>query len=112
MLVRCRRGRIIERGCEEWRPYTIAGFRLENSNSKSVVEPMWKHYYSVTSRGEALSLLSEHAGRARIIAGGTDILIELERGQRPGIDTLIDLSRVPGQDTIAANGDFIRLGAL
>jgi hypothetical protein len=55
---------------------------------------MWKHYYSITSLDEVLSLLAEHAGRARIIAGGTDILIELERGQRPGIDTLIDLSRV------------------
>src|SRR5215472_1232550 len=112
MLVRCRRGRIIERGCEEWRPYTIAGFRLENSNSKSVVEPMWKHYYSVTALSEALNVLSEHAGRARIIAGGTDILIELERGQRPGIDTLIDLSRVTGLDAIELDADSIRLGPL
>lgn len=73
---------------------------------------MWKHYYSVTSRNEALRLLAEHAGRARIIAGGTDILIELERGQRPGVDTLIDLSRMSGMDTITMDGDTIRLGAL
>lgn len=73
---------------------------------------MWEHYYSVASLNEALKLLSEHAGRARIIAGGTDILIELERGQRFGIDTLIDLSRVPGLDTIVLEGDSIQLGAL
>ncbi|MHB8626982.1 MAG: FAD binding domain-containing protein [Aggregatilineales bacterium] len=73
---------------------------------------MWKHYYSVTSINEALRLLAEHTGHARIIAGGTDILIELERGQRPGIDTLIDLSRVSGLDTITLDGDAIRLGAL
>jgi len=73
---------------------------------------MWKHYYSVTSIAEALALLAEQQSHARIVAGGTDILIELERGVRKGIDTLIDISRVPGLDTISLHGDSIRLGAL
>ena len=37
---------------------------------------MWKHYYSVASITEALELLAEHRERARVIAGGTDILLE------------------------------------
>ena len=73
---------------------------------------MWHHYYSVASLGEALQLLAEHGARARIVAGGTDILIELERKLRPGVDTLIDISRVPGLDTIRRHGDGIRLGPL
>lgn len=73
---------------------------------------MWRNYYSVTSLEEALSLLSEHRAGARIVAGGTDLVIEFERGQRPGVDTLIDLTRVPGLDQIAAFGDTIRLGPL
>ena len=46
---------------------------------------MWENYYSVTSIGEALELLAEHREEARIIAGGTDILLELEGGQRPDV---------------------------
>ncbi|MCS6870810.1 MAG: FAD binding domain-containing protein [Anaerolineae bacterium] len=73
---------------------------------------MWKHYYTVTSIGEALQLLAERGARARLIAGGTDLLIELERGQRPEVDTIIDISRIPNLDRIQCYGDEIRLGAL
>ncbi len=73
---------------------------------------MWQNYHTVTSVSEALKLLHEHGARARLVAGGTDIIIELERKQRPGVDTLIDISRVPGLDEIRLHGDSIRLGPL
>lgn len=73
---------------------------------------MWENYYSVTTTAEALELLAEHRQRARIIAGGTDILIELERGARPDVTALIDISRVPGLDAITQHGDEIHLGPL
>jgi carbon-monoxide dehydrogenase medium subunit len=72
---------------------------------------MWKSYYSVTTVSEALKLLDEHGARARVIAGGTDILLEMERGQR-GTEILIDISRVPGLDRVRLYGDTISLGAL
>ena len=73
---------------------------------------MWEHYYTAASVTQALELLAAHNGRARLIAGGTDILLELERGVRKGVDTLIDISRIPGLDTISLHGDTIRVGAL
>lgn len=73
---------------------------------------MWSQYHSVTSVSETLDLLAKHREKARIIAGGTDILIELERHQRSGVDVLIDITRVPGLDTIQLHGDHIRLGPL
>jgi xanthine dehydrogenase iron-sulfur cluster and FAD-binding subunit A len=73
---------------------------------------MWSHYYSVATLNEALNLLTQYGARARIIAGGTDMLIELERGQRPGVDTLIDITRVPGIDSITKANGQIRLGPL
>jgi xanthine dehydrogenase iron-sulfur cluster and FAD-binding subunit A len=73
---------------------------------------MWKHYYTATDSAEALRLLAEHAGHARLIAGGTDLLIELERGLRRGIDTLIDISRLTGLNRITLENDRITLGAL
>ncbi len=73
---------------------------------------MWQNYFSVASVSEALDLLAEYGQRARIVAGATDLIIELERGQRPGVDTLIDITRVPGLDQITQHGDTFRLGPL
>ena len=73
---------------------------------------LWNRYFSVTSITEALQLLAEYRERARIIAGGTDIILELERGQRPDVDILIDISRVPGLDAIALHDGNISLGPL
>jgi xanthine dehydrogenase iron-sulfur cluster and FAD-binding subunit A len=73
---------------------------------------MWQNYYTPTSVDETLHLLAEYQKRARLIVGGTDIILELERGQRPGVDTLIDVSRVPGLDKITNDGSIIRLGPM
>ncbi|HEX3051489.1 MAG TPA: FAD binding domain-containing protein [Aggregatilineaceae bacterium] len=73
---------------------------------------MWRNYYSVNSLSEALELLGEYGSQARIVAGGTDLILEIERGQRPGVETLIDITRVPGLDEITLRGDTFRLGPL
>jgi carbon-monoxide dehydrogenase medium subunit len=81
----------------------------ENWKLKSM---MWKQVISVASAAEAVSLLSEHGTSARIMAGGTDLLIEIERGVRSGIETIIDISRAAGLSDISLDGGYIRLGAL
>jgi carbon-monoxide dehydrogenase medium subunit len=74
---------------------------------------LWKQYFTPASLDEAVDLLAEHADRARIVAGATDIILELQRGIRPGIDTLIDITRIPDLDHITLDAsDRIHLGPL
>ena len=73
---------------------------------------MWEAYYSVSSLDEALALLDEYQHKARIVAGGTDLIIEMERGQRPELKVLIDITRIKGLDRISRRGERIRLGPL
>ncbi len=68
---------------------------------------MWNHYYSVSSIDEVLQLLSEFGPSARIIAGATDLMLEMERGVRKGIKTLIDVTRVAGLDQIVMDEDMV-----
>jgi carbon-monoxide dehydrogenase medium subunit len=63
-------------------------------------------YLAPGSIEEALIALAEGEGRARLIAGGTDLLLEMGRGQRPDVDTLIDLTRVAELDQIALVGEW------
>ena len=74
---------------------------------------MWRTYQSVTTLEEAIQLLAHYQDKARIIAGATDLLIELERGVRTGIEALIDITRVPDFARITLDDEgYIHLGPL
>ncbi|HEY3290264.1 MAG TPA: FAD binding domain-containing protein [Anaerolineae bacterium] len=73
---------------------------------------MWNEYYTPATVDEAVAQLSQHAADARIIAGGTDLVIELDRGVRR-LETLIDISKIEGLDTIQLDAaGWIHLGPL
>src|SRR5512141_2882727 len=74
---------------------------------------MWHAYLNATSIEEVLQTLKEKGEHARIVAGGTDLILELERGLRKGVDTLIDVTRIPHLNRISIYEDnIIHLGAL
>lgn len=74
---------------------------------------MWHEYINATSIEEVTRILAEKRERARIVAGGTDLILELERGARKGVDTLIDITRIPQLTQITIDEDeVIHLGAL
>ena len=74
---------------------------------------MWKKYFNAISVDEVVKILAEKKESARVVAGGTDLILELERGIRKGVDTLIDVSRISTLKKIHVDEDgTIHLGAL
>ena len=76
---------------------------------------MWHAYFTVPSNDDAIRLLAEKGERARIVAGATDLMLELERGARKGVDSVIDITRVPHLDRIRLDreaDDISHLGPL
>ncbi len=61
---------------------------------------MWKTYLSPATLDEALGLLDRYKERARLVAGGTDLMVEVEHGLRVP-EVLIDLTRLPDMGDIS-----------
>jgi xanthine dehydrogenase YagS FAD-binding subunit len=65
------------------------------------------------SVSEAIKLLVEYGDKARLIAGGTDLLGLLKTKALPAYPRLlINIKRIEGLDRIKADGDGLRIGAL
>lgn len=74
---------------------------------------MWQKYILAESIEEAISALAEVEEKGRIIAGGTDLILEIERGVRKNIETLIDITKIPGLDEITEDDQgVIHIGPL
>jgi carbon-monoxide dehydrogenase medium subunit len=66
-----------------------------------------KTYLKPQTLKEALALLSDHGKSAKIVAGGTDLLVEKPRG----VECLIDMSSLP-LDYVRLEGGGLSVGAL
>jgi carbon-monoxide dehydrogenase medium subunit len=67
-------------------------------------------YLEPKSLQQALEWLNTHGGRARVLAGGTDLYLRLRKGVFLP-DYVIDLKRVPGLDYITPNrGGGVQIG--
>lgn len=71
---------------------------------------MWDTYLIASSVPDALQKLAELGERARIIAGGTDLVLQAQRRQCPAT-AMVDVTRIPGLDRIYMDEDMIVIGA-
>lgn len=73
--------------------------------------PFWKHYHLPATVSEALAQLQTYGGEARIIAGGTDLLLELQQGHKPPVTALVDITRIPEMAVIREADGYLYVGA-
>ena len=71
----------------------------------------WRAYHTPATVAEALSLLHQHKDRARIIAGGTDLILDMEAEQASAPEVLVDVTKIGGIDRVAQEDGWIVLGA-
>ena len=68
-------------------------------------------YISAQSVSEAAALLNDHGDRARVIAGGTDVIAQVREGRRE-LDLLVDVKEIAELTAIEYSADSgLRLGA-
>ena len=67
-------------------------------------------YLIASSVEEALATLACMHGEARLIAGGTDLYIQLMRNERR-VETLVDITRIPGLSEIRQEHSLLTIGA-
>lgn len=68
-------------------------------------------YLAPSTLPDALALLQQHGGEAKILAGGQS-LIPLMRFRLAEPEYIIDVNRIPGLSEIGIDGDYLVIGAL
>jgi CO/xanthine dehydrogenase FAD-binding subunit len=54
--------------------------------------------------------LAKHGAEAKVIAGGTDVMVDIKYKEEPGC--LVNIKKIPGLAGIRENGGSLRIGAL
>ena len=71
----------------------------------------WFDYVSPQTVEEAVGLLAKYGARARILAGGTDLLTQMRNGKKEA-DLVVDIKKIPEVNQIAFSPDGgLKLGA-
>lgn len=72
---------------------------------------LWNHYHTPATTDEAVDLLTQYAGQARVIAGGTDLLIDLRAEGGEVQHALVDITRIPELSSIVEQDGQVTIGA-
>ncbi len=71
----------------------------------------WHRYHIAFSVPDALEALATAPGPARVIGGGTDLLLDIAQGRHAPVHTLVDITRIPELTVIEQRADSLYIGA-
>ena len=72
---------------------------------------LWQQYLRPTSVAEAVDALCSAPGPAIPIAGGTDLMLDLQQGRHAPVHTLVDLTFVDEMMALEIRGEVLFIGA-
>ena len=67
-------------------------------------------YVAAKSAEEASNFLLQETGVSRVLAGGTDVLVQMKSGMIEP-DLIVDIKKIPGIKNITELDEFFRIGA-
>ena len=72
---------------------------------------LWQQYLRPTSVSEAVTALTSAPGPALPLAGGTDIMLDLQQGRHSPVHTIVDLTEIPEMKILELRDDYLFIGA-
>lgn len=71
---------------------------------------IWSNYIVADSLSEALAALTANPENSRPVAGGTDLLLEIQQGRTGPVETLVDVSNIPELKKLELRDDHLFIG--
>src|SRR5215207_10712413 len=72
---------------------------------------LWQEYLRPTNLSQALKAFTEAPRPILPIAGGTDLLLDLEQGRHSPVHTLLDVTSIAEMTALELRGDSLFVGA-
>ena len=71
---------------------------------------LWQEYLRPTNLSQAIKAFAEASGPILPIAGGTDLLLDLEQGRHSPVHTLLDVTSIAEMTALQVRGDELFIG--
>jgi len=72
---------------------------------------LWQEYICPNSIPEALQAFSSASGSTCLMAGGTDLMLDLQQGRHAAIHTLVDVTSIPELNQLEIRGGDLFIGS-
>ena len=72
---------------------------------------LWQEYLRPTNLSQAIKAFAEASGPILPVAGGTDLLLDLEQGRHAPVQTLLDVTSIEEMTLLEERGDQLFVGA-
>jgi len=92
-------------------PSKSAAVKLSTQEQIRRSMTLWQKYHLAHNVPDALQALASAPGPARLVAGGTDLLLDLQQGRCPAVHTLVDVNGCAELTALEVRADRLFIGA-